>query len=69
MDTVSLSFPAIIQLALSTGIVTALLSQAFSWVIDTWKEKRATHRDASYLAVRLAVIMESYATDCAEASQ
>jgi hypothetical protein len=67
MEAVSLSFPAVVQLALSTGIVTAVLSQLLGWVIDYRKEQRTTHRDASYLALRLAVIMESYATDCAEA--
>lgn len=57
----------IFKLALSTGVVTAIINQGISWFRDYKKDKIANSRIASYSALRLAVDLETYAIACSDA--
>jgi hypothetical protein len=61
----SLSVWDILKLALSTGVATALLNNFFGEWRDRRKELTTTTRDATYLAIRVAVILERFAMACA----
>lgn len=63
---VSLSWGEISKLAFSTGVVTAIVNQAVGWVRDWRKELTSSQRDARYLALRVAVVLESFAIACAK---
>jgi hypothetical protein len=59
--------------AATTGVITALLNQAFGIGRDLWREhvKRKSdaskqEAEASYLALRLAAILEGYAYTCGD---
>ncbi|MGB5086083.1 MAG: hypothetical protein WBO09_16120 [Methylocystis silviterrae] len=56
----------ILTLSFSTGFMTAVFTQAIGWVREARHEKLAAGRDARYLAIRLAVILERFAINCAE---
>jgi len=53
--------------AVSIGVATGFSNQLFSWGREVWGERTATERDARYLAIRLAVMLERFALDCAGA--
>jgi hypothetical protein len=57
----------IVTTALSTGLATAILNQGIGWWRDSRKDNVVTEREARYLAVRLAVLLEGFALDCADA--
>jgi hypothetical protein len=54
-----------ISIALTSSLLTALFSQLFTW----WREHRAASAKkaaiASYLSLRLAILLEAYASECA----
>jgi len=58
---------AILTLAFSTGLLTAVFNQLIGWSREARHERLGTERDARYLAIRLAVILERFTIDCAEA--
>jgi hypothetical protein len=60
------SFWLEIAKVLGTGVVAAALTHGVSWWRDSRKEKASNLRDARYLALRLAVILERFAIDCSE---
>lgn len=62
-----MEFSTILVTALSTGFATAVLNQLFGWWRESRKEVNVAERDARYIAIRLAVILERFALDCAEA--
>jgi len=51
--------------AATTGIITAILNQAFGIGRDLWAAYVKRKSEAGYLALRLASILEGYAYDCA----
>jgi hypothetical protein len=51
--------------SIGSGLVAALITQCVAWVRETRKDKESTKREATYLAIRLAVILERFALDCA----
>jgi len=55
----------IIKLAFTTGLIAALFSQAIAWLRELHKDYNSTTREARYLALRLAVILERFSIDCA----
>ena len=59
-----LSWAGIFQIALSAGIVSALINQSLTWIREARRVRRAEQLDATYLALRLAVIMESFCLAC-----
>lgn len=58
---------AIVTTALSTGVATALFNQGIAWWRETRKDNSAIEREARYLAIRLAVLLEDFAIVCADA--
>ena len=60
---VSLPWLDIVKLALGTGFVAAAINQGASWIREWRKEAKATKRDATYLALRVAVTLERFALD------
>ncbi len=48
-------------IALSSGVIAASLGQ---W-IQSYRESRGRKRDSTYLAIRVAVVLEKFAADCA----
>jgi hypothetical protein len=61
----ALSAGDVVQLALSTGVVTTIINQGVSYLREWQKDRKATNRGASYTALRLSIIMESFALACA----
>jgi hypothetical protein len=57
---------AILTLAFSTGLLTAVFNQSIGWWREAQHERRAAMRAAGYLAIRIAVMLERFAIDCAE---
>ena len=62
---VSLPWLEVAKLALSTGIVASIVTQGLAWAIDRWKTKHDAETEATYLAARIAVTLESFAIKCA----
>lgn len=56
----------ILQLVLGTGFVTTAINQLAGWFISARREKKEKHRNATYLALQIAVILEGFALECAE---
>jgi hypothetical protein len=56
----SLSWWSVIQLALTTGITTTLLTVG----VNSWRERSNTNTEAAYLALRIVVILEQFVRDC-----
>jgi hypothetical protein len=61
-----ISWTDILKVALSTGIVAALINQGITWLRDWRKESSTIQRNATYLALRVAVILEQFAIMCAD---
>jgi hypothetical protein len=59
------TWTGMLAFAATTGIITALLTQIFSIGRDLWATHVKRKSEASYLALRLATILEGYAYDCA----
>ncbi|SRR6266851_6809190 len=60
-----LSISDILTLAFSTGVITALLNNLLGWLRDWKKDHTSTKRDPRYSAMRIAVILEKFAIECA----
>ena len=63
--TISVTWWDIARFALTTGLVTALFNQGIGWFRDWRKESTVTIRDATYAAMRIAVLLEAFAMECA----
>lgn len=63
----SLTWTAILTLAFTTGVFTAGLEHLVGWLRDRSKERSVTTRDATYAAIRVAVVLEDFAIKCADA--
>ncbi len=50
----------------TTGLLTTLLNQGVGWCREAWSASRRRKSLAGYHALRLAVILESYAYACSE---
>lgn len=61
-----INWTAVLAFAVSTGFVTAVFNQAIGWLRETAQSSRSTTRDARYLAIRLAVLLEQFAITCAD---
>ena len=59
-----LSWTSILQLAGVGGVVAAFANQGLKFAIDTLTIRASRERDAGYLAMRIAVIMEAYTAAC-----
>lgn len=55
---------AIFQI-LGTGVVAAVLTQLFTWVKESNRDKRKLEIDRRYIALQVAVSLERFAIDCA----
>jgi hypothetical protein len=66
-ETVSIAGWDIAKLALTTGLVTALFTQMIGWFRDFRKERSEQVRSATYLALRVSVILEQFSLNCAHA--
>ena len=60
-----LTWTDVARLALSTGIVTAVINQGAAWTRDWLKERSTSKRDARYIALRVAIVLETFALECA----
>ncbi len=60
-----ITWAGIIALALSSGVIASTITQGLSTWREFYKAKQDRNRDATYLAIRVAVILEQFATDCA----
>ncbi|HEX5078202.1 MAG TPA: hypothetical protein VFV80_03560 [Geminicoccaceae bacterium] len=61
-----ISWSTILTVAGTTGVLTALLNHVL-WGLREWWAASSKKKDhASYLALRLAVLLESYATACSD---
>jgi hypothetical protein len=67
VTTVSLKGWDVLKLALSAGIVTALITQLLTWLRDLHKDNKTNARMASFSALRLAVELEAFSIACADA--
>lgn len=63
---VSLHWKEIVGLIVSTGVVSALLTNLLGFWRDRRKERVEVARAGGYLALRVAVILEKFVIDCAE---
>ncbi len=55
------------KFAVPTGLVVAVMNFGLTWFKDQHNDKTTAERDAKYLALRLAVIFEKFAIECAGA--
>lgn len=67
-DLTQVSLTSVITIIGSTGVLSAICTHLFGMFRDWRKEEKEKKKAASYAALRLAVIMEAYALDCAECS-
>ncbi|KAA2236962.1 hypothetical protein [Salinarimonas soli] len=54
----------VLKLAATTGIITAVLTQGFTWLRERLTAAEKKRDVAGYLAMRLAVTLEAYASAC-----
>jgi hypothetical protein len=59
------SWSEILKVALSTGIFAAIITSGLQWLREWRTERTHKARDAAYSAMRVAVILERFAIDCA----
>lgn len=59
-----LSWNAIIQIAGIGGIIAAIVNQVLRWWLDAFTERRKRSADTVYLAMRVVVILERFASAC-----
>ncbi len=69
MEPTAISFTwfDVLKFALGTGVVTAIANQGIAWFREVRKESGTTTRDARYLALRIAVMLEQFSISCADA--
>lgn len=56
--------PPLVQM-IGSGLAAALLSQALIWWKESRRERQIADRDRRFFALKLAVVLERYAIDCA----
>jgi hypothetical protein len=59
-----LTWTSVLPLAATTGIITTALNQVVVLSREFWTNKRREKSEASYLAMRLAVILEEFVVKC-----
>ncbi len=59
-----LHWTSVLKLAATTGIITTILTLSVSWLRDWWRDKNRKNTEATYLALRLAVILEEFVAKC-----
>ncbi|WNJ89189.1 hypothetical protein [Bosea sp. 685] len=59
-----LSLVSILQLAGFGGVVAAVANQTIKWGVDSFTENRKRKFDATYVAIRVSVILEAYVSAC-----
>lgn len=64
-DLTQVSLTSIITVVGSTGVLAALCTHLFGMFRDWRKDKKERARMASYAALRLSVLLETYAIECA----
>ncbi|WP_419784833.1 hypothetical protein [Pseudodesulfovibrio sp.] len=64
-DLTQVSLTSVITVVGSTGVLSALCTHFFGMFRDWRKDKKEHARRASYAALRLAVLLETYAIECA----
>ena len=64
-DRTTMNIATILTLAFSTGLATAIFNQTIGWLRDARHERLVQARDACYLAIRLAVLLEQFGIACA----
>lgn len=57
---------AVLSAVLATSIFTGLATAIFNQIFGHYRERAALTRDARYLAIRVAVILEQFGIECAE---
>lgn len=61
-----ITWGSLLTLAGTTGVISAVFTQGITWVREWRAASTKTRANAAYLALRLAVILESYAYACSE---
>ncbi len=56
----------IVRAVIGTGVITAVLSPALTWLADFVRSHTRRKHAKTYLCMRVASILESYAIECAE---
>jgi hypothetical protein len=56
----------VIKVVAGGGVFTAILTVGLNWFVARLTERTKLERDARYLAIRVAVVLERFALDCAE---
>ncbi|GEO18841.1 hypothetical protein [Microvirga aerophila] len=67
MTTVEFTWGSLLTLAGSAGIIAALVNQGLGWLREWWAAADKRKANAGYMALRLAVLLEAYASACADA--
>jgi hypothetical protein len=53
-----------LSLVVTTGILTTLLTLTEGWLREVWRDKSREKSEATYLAMRIAVILEGFVIGC-----
>jgi hypothetical protein len=61
-----ITLSTVLWIAVSTGLATAVFNQFIGWLREAMHDRASTKRDARYLAIRLAVMLEEFAIKCAD---
>lgn len=64
-----LTWVNVLKVAATTGVLTTLLNQGVGLLREWWINKNRKKSEATYLAMRLAVILEEFAVKCAYTMQ
>lgn len=62
----AITWQDIVKLAVTTGVLTAAVNQLLVWWREQHTEQNRQRSDASYLGLRIAVILEKFAIDCVD---
>lgn len=58
------TWTSMLKLAATTGIITTILNQVVGLLREIWANKRRKNSEATYLAMRLAIILEEFVIKC-----
>jgi hypothetical protein len=61
---VAWTWGSILTLAFTTGLVTAIFNQGFSWLKEAWQRQRKDRRSGRVLALSLMELLTRYAQEC-----
>lgn len=61
-----LSITSFLAFAATSGVIAALVNQAFNVLRDWWTDARRRKEHAGYHALRLAIVLEAYSYSCSE---